>query len=237
MFLTAQTHTHTHPYPLGPPPLPHLHNPPSPTDTRCRGDALPWSPGVTHRHAWSRAGTRTAAHGREAHRPHWQRPLGRQTIPRKGSVPAHRLSGTLFVPLGKREAAALVGGLRRVTRGGGGGGLSKAVSNSAAGVQTTADGTKAWVCLKGRALWGQTQSGYKTVGARCKIGWGGSHWRLETRVGGLLGLRTCLRVELKEERSGGTPPPFKQSPVRRGCGGGGWTGMTGSGPRCNGGCW
>ena len=32
----------------------------------------------------------------------------------------------------------------------------------------------AGVCLKGRALWGQTQSGYKAVGARCKIGWGQS---------------------------------------------------------------
>ena len=51
------------------------------------------------------------------------------------------------------------------------------------------------LCLKGRALWGQTQSGYKAVG-HCKIGWGGSHWRLETRVGVVLGLRTCLRVEL-----------------------------------------
>ena len=30
----------------------------------------------------------------------------------------------------------------------------------------------AGVCLKGRALWGQTQGGYKAVGARCKIGWG-----------------------------------------------------------------
>ena len=65
------------------------------------------------------------------------------------------------------------------------------------------------VCLKGRALWGQTQSSYKAVGAHCKIGCGGSHWRLGTRVGGVLGLRTCLRVELKEERwggGGGHPP-------------------------------
>ena len=28
------------------------------------------------------------------------------------------------------------------------------------------------LCLKGRALWGQTQSGNKAVGAHCKIGWG-----------------------------------------------------------------
>ena len=33
------------------------------------------------------------------------------------------------------------------------------------------------------------------VGAHCKIGWGGSHWRLEKR-GGVLGLWTCLWVEL-----------------------------------------
>ena len=71
------------------------------------------------------------------------------------------------------------------------------------------------VCLKGRALWGQTQGGYKAVGARCKIGWGAvtGCWN---RVGVALGLRTCLRVELKEEPwgGGGTPPPFKQSPAR-----------------------
>ena len=28
------------------------------------------------------------------------------------------------------------------------------------------------LCLKGRALWGQTQRSYKAVGARCEIGWG-----------------------------------------------------------------
>ena len=39
------------------------------------------------------------------------------------------------------------------------------------------------VCLKGRALWGPTKSSYKAVGAHCKIGWGGSHWRLEKRGG------------------------------------------------------
>ena len=46
---------------------------------------------------------------------------------------------------------------------------------------------KGWpgVCLKGRALWGPTQSSYKAVGAHCKIGWGGSHWRLEKRGGGI----------------------------------------------------
>ena len=70
------------------------------------------------------------------------------------------------------------------------------------------------VCLKEGALWGQTQSGYKAVGARCKIGWGAvtGGWH---RVGVALGLRTCLQVELKEEPwggGGGTPPPFKQSP-------------------------
>ena len=43
------------------------------------------------------------------------------------------------------------------------------------------------VCLKGRALWGPTQSSYKAVGAHCKIGWGGSHWRLEKRGGGYWG--------------------------------------------------
>ena len=32
----------------------------------------------------------------------------------------------------------------------------------------------AGVCLKGRALWGPTQSSYKAVGAHCKIGWGGA---------------------------------------------------------------
>ena len=34
-------------------------------------------------------------------------------------------------------------------------------------------------------------------------------------MGVVLGLRTCLRVELKEGRwgGGGTPPPFKQSPA------------------------
>ena len=46
-------------------------------------------------------------------------------------------------------------------------------------------GGKAGVCLKGRALWGPTQSSYKAVGAHCKIGWGGSHWRLEKRGGGI----------------------------------------------------
>ena len=30
----------------------------------------------------------------------------------------------------------------------------------------------AGVCLKGRALWGQTRSGYTAGEARCKIGWG-----------------------------------------------------------------
>ena len=65
------------------------------------------------------------------------------------------------------------------------------------------DSTAPGVCLKGRALWGQTQSGYNAVGVRCKIGWGGSQRQLETRVGAVLGLRTCLRVELKEERWGG----------------------------------
>ena len=62
------------------------------------------------------------------------------------------------------------------------------------------NGGRAGVCLKGRALWGPTQSSYKAVGAHCKIGWGGSHWRLEKRGGGVLGLWTCLRVELLEER-------------------------------------
>ena len=37
-------------------------------------------------------------------------------------------------------------------------------------------------CLKGRALWGPTQSSYKAVGAHCKIGWGDGHWRLEKRA-------------------------------------------------------
>ena len=69
------------------------------------------------------------------------------------------------------------------------------------------------VCLKGRALWGQTQGGYKAVGARCKIGWGAvtGGWN---RVGVVLGLRMCLRVELKEEPGGGGGAPFKQSPAR-----------------------
>ena len=73
-------------------------------------------------------------------------------------------------------------------------------------------GARTGVCLKGRALWGQTQGGYKAVGARCKIGWGAvtGGWN---RVGVALGLQTCLRVELKEEPwGGGGPPPFKQSP-------------------------
>ena len=48
-------------------------------------------------------------------------------------------------------------------------------------------GKRAGVCLKGRALWGPTQSSYKAVGGRCKIGWGGSHWRLEKRGGGGIG--------------------------------------------------
>ena len=39
--------------------------------------------------------------------------------------------------------------------------------------------------MKGRALWGATQSSYKTVGAHCKIGWGGIHWRLAKRGGGI----------------------------------------------------
>ena len=51
------------------------------------------------------------------------------------------------------------------------------------------------VCLKGRALLGPTQSGYKAVGAHCKIGWGAvtGGWKSGWVV---LGLRTCHRVEL-----------------------------------------
>ena len=85
-------------------------------------------------------------------------------------------------------------------------------------VVTVTNGTGAWVCLKGRALWGQTQGGYKAVGARCKIGWGAvtGGWN---RVGVALGLRTCLRVELKEELwggGGGHPPSLQAKP---------WTGV------------
>ena len=75
-------------------------------------------------------------------------------------------------------------------------------------------GHRAGVCLKGRALWGQTQSTYKAVGAHCKIGWGGSHWRLEKRGGGIGVVDVPSgRVEggaLGGE--GGCPPPLKQSP-------------------------
>ena len=61
------------------------------------------------------------------------------------------------------------------------------------------------VCLKGRALWGQTQSGYEAVGARCKIGCGGSHWRLETRVGGI-GVADVPSGQVEGRALGGHPP-------------------------------
>ena len=68
-------------------------------------------------------------------------------------------------------------------------------------------GGGAGVCLKGRALWGPTQSSYKAVGAHCKIGWGGQSLAVGKSVGGavtggwksggvVLGSWTCLRVEL-----------------------------------------
>ena len=81
------------------------------------------------------------------------------------------------------------------------------------GIEGLGGGGGAGVCLKGRALWGQTHSSYEAVGARCTIGCGGSHWRLETRVGGIGAADVPSgRVEGRALGGGGTPPPFKQSP-------------------------
>ena len=69
-------------------------------------------------------------------------------------------------------------------------------------------------CLKGRVLWGQTQSGYKAVGARCKIGWGAvpGGWKHGWGGGGGIGVADVPSGRVEGGALGGTPPPFKQSP-------------------------
>ena len=66
------------------------------------------------------------------------------------------------------------------------------------------------VCLKGRALWGQTQSGYKAVGAHCKIGWGAvtGGWK---SGGGGIGVVDVPSGRVEGGALGGGVPPSPQA--------------------------
>ena len=93
------------------------------------------------------------------------------------------LTGSVAWPAGRQNGASNIAPPRE---GGGGGG--------------------AGVCLKGRALWGKLGAVTKRLGRAAKSVGGQSLAVGNAGGGGVLGLRTCLRVELKEERWGGGDP-------------------------------
>ena len=68
------------------------------------------------------------------------------------------------------------------------------------------------LCLKGRGAIGAVPERLQSGHRRCESGWGGGYWRLEMRLGLVLGYGNAFGVKLVQwGRGEGVPPPSSDS--------------------------